>query len=127
MAPGKRPFHTSIPGFVTRDGQPLLSFGVMGGHMQAQGHVQMATRLFDYGQNPQAASDARRWRVEPDFGVAIEPDFDVQVAADLAARGHLLRVDASPRGFGGAQLILKTADGYVGGSDHRKEGMAAGF
>lgn len=127
VAPGKRPFHTIIPGFVTRDGQPLLSFGVMGGHMQAQGHVQMVTRLFDYGQNPQAASDAPRWRIEPDFSIAIEHDFDTRVATELVARGHKVIVDDNPRGFGGAQLILRTSAGYVGGSDHRKEGLAVGF
>lgn len=127
VGPGKRPFHTIIPGFVTRDGQALLSFGVMGGHMQAQGHVQMVTRLFDYGQNPQAASDAPRWRIEPDFSVAIESDFDPRVAAELSARGHHIKVDASARGFGGAQLILRGADGYIGASDHRKEGAAVGF
>ena len=59
VAPGKRPFHTIIPGFVTQNGRPVLSFGVMGGHMQHQGHVQMVSRIFDYGQNPQEASDAR--------------------------------------------------------------------
>ena len=127
VGPGKRPFHTIIPGFVTRAAQPLLSFGVMGGHMQAQGHVQMVTRLFDYGQNPQAASDAPRWRIEPDFSVAIESSFDTRVAAELESRGHVVRVDCSARGFGGAQLILRTPAGYVGGSDHRKEGLAAGF
>ena len=67
VGPGKRPFHTIIPGFVTQDGLPALSFGVMGGHMQHQGHVQMVTRIFDHGQNPQAASDAPRWHVRPDF------------------------------------------------------------
>ncbi len=127
VAPGKRPFHTIIPGFVTRDGQALLSFGVMGGHMQAQGHVQMVTRLFDYGQNPQAASDAPRWRIEPDFSVAIESNFEPAVAAELSARGHTIKIDRSPRGFGGAQLILRSGHGYVGGSDHRKEGLAVGF
>ena len=127
VAPGKRPFHTIIPGFVTEDSAPRLSFGVMGGHMQAQGQVQMVTRLFDHGQNPQAASDAPRWRVEPDFSVALESSFDPAVAAELAARGHTVHIDPSARGFGGAQLILATDDGYVGGSDHRKEGLVAGF
>ncbi|MBK8960212.1 MAG: gamma-glutamyltransferase family protein [Proteobacteria bacterium] len=127
VAPRKRPFHTIIPGFVTRGGEPLLSFGVMGGHMQAQGHVQMVTRLVDYAQNPQAASDAPRWRVEPDFSVALESSFDARVAAELSARGHVVRVDPVARGFGGAQLILRAAHGYVGGSDHRKEGQAIGY
>ena len=70
---GKRPFHTIIPGFVTRDSQPLLSFGVMGGYMQPQGHVQMVVRLFDYGQNPQAACDAPRWHIAEDGRISLEP------------------------------------------------------
>ena len=127
VAPGKRPFHTIIPGFVTRDGAPLLSFGVMGGHMQHQGHVQMVTRMFDHGQNPQAASDAPRWHVYPDCSVALEHGFDHEVVEALRARGHEIKTDAPESTFGGAQLILKTADGYVAGSDHRKEGHAAGF
>ena len=127
VAPGKRPFHTIIPGFVTQDGQPRMSFGVMGGPMQAQGHVQMMTRVFDYDQNPQAASDAPRWHVFPDFSVGLEPGFPEEVAKELADRGHTVRFDTNRRTFGGAQLILKSADGYIGGSDHRKEGMAAGF
>lgn len=127
VGPQKRPFHTIIPGFVTVAGQPRLSFGVMGGHMQAQGHVQMVTRLFDHGQNPQAASDAPRWRIEPDFSIALERSGDPAIGADLVARGHRITIDSSSRGFGGAQLILATPDGYVGASDHRKEGQAAGF
>ena len=67
VGPRKRPFHTIIPGFLTRDGQPVMSFGVMGGNMQPQGHMQMITRLVDYNQNPQACSDAPRWIVNPDF------------------------------------------------------------
>ncbi|MGR8922036.1 MAG: gamma-glutamyltransferase, partial [Gammaproteobacteria bacterium] len=127
VAPGKRPFHTIIPGFVTRDGEPLMSFGVMGGPLQAQGHVQMMTRVFDYGQNPQAASDAPRWLVNHDWSVSLEPGFPEQIARALEARGHVVRRPGHVRDFGGAQLILKTADGYVGGSDHRKEGQAVGF
>ena len=127
VAPGKRPFHTIIPGFVTEGGQPRMSFGVMGGPMQAQGHVQMMLRMFDHGQNPQAASDAPRWHVYPNFRVGLEPGFPEAVATELAQRGHSITFDTAGRTFGGAQLILKTHDGYVGGSDHRKEGMAAGF
>ncbi|MHC4778793.1 MAG: gamma-glutamyltransferase family protein, partial [Planctomycetota bacterium] len=72
---GKRPFHTIIPAFVTRGGSPVMSFGVMGGHMQAQGHVQMMVRIFGHGQNPQAASDAPRWQVLEDFRIAFEEGF----------------------------------------------------
>ena len=127
VGPNKRPYHTIIPGFVTRDGAPLLSFGVMGGHMQHQGHVQMVRRIFDHGQNPQAASDAPRWHVYPDFSVGLETGFDPRVAKRLADRGHRIRYEPLEPVFGGAQLILRTESGYVGGSDHRKEGLAAGF
>ena len=124
---GKRPFHTIIPGFVTRGDEPLLSFGVMGAHMQAQGQVQMVTRILDYRQNPQAASDAPRWHVAPGGELALESGIERQVMDRLAGRGHRLDTSAPPHLFGGAQLILKTAAGYAGGSDHRKDGMAAGF
>jgi len=127
VGPAKRPFHTIIPGFVTELGQPRLSFGVMGGHMQHQGHVQMVTRIFDHQQNPQAASDAPRWHVYEDFGVGLETGYDVDVLADLEARGHRVRHEKRPWLFGGAQLIYRSADGYIAGSDHRKEGHAAGF
>ena len=127
VGPGKRPFHTIIPGFVTSGGKPSLSFGVMGGHMQHQGHVQMVTRIYDHGQNPQAASDAPRWHVYPDFTVGLEEGFAPEVLAELEARGHRVRFDERESTFGGAQLIQKTPDGYVGGSDHRKEGLVAGY
>lgn len=127
VGPNKRPYHTIIPGFVTRNGQPLLSFGVMGGHMQHQGHVQMVRRLFDHGQNPQAASDAPRWHIYPDFSVGLETGFDTRVAQGLADRGHRISYEPLEQVFGGAQLILSTDCGYVGGSDHRKEGLVAGF
>ncbi|MGE0621211.1 MAG: gamma-glutamyltransferase family protein [Pseudomonadales bacterium] len=127
VGPGKRPFHTIIPGFVTEAGEPRLAFGVMGGHMQHQGHFQMVQRLFDHGENPQAASDAPRWHVFPDFSVGLEQGFPASVAEGLEARGHAVRYVAEEHVFGGAQLILRTDDGYVAGSDHRKEGQAVGF
>ena len=124
---GKRPFHTIIPGFVSEAGAPRLSFGVMGGHMQHQGHVQMVSRIFDFGQNPQTASDAPRWHVYPDFSVGLERGFPEAVASGLAQRGHAVKYDEREHIFGGAQLIYRTEDGYIGASDHRKEGLAAGF
>ena len=127
VGPNKRPFHTIIPGFLTLDAQPFASFGVMGGPMQPQGHVQMVTRLVDYGQNPQAASDAPRWLVNDDFSVSLEPGFDSDVANDLASRGHAISYATDDHQFGGAQLIVRTDDGYIAGSDHRKEGLAVGF
>ena len=126
VGPRKRPFHTIIPGFVMRDGKPLMSFGVMGGPMQAQGHVQMMTRIFDHDQNPQAASDAPRWQVTRELEVLVEPGIAPQVLDGLASRGHQLK-HADPELFGGAQLIYKLDDGYVAGSDHRKDGCAVGF
>ncbi len=127
VGPNKRPFHTIIPGFLTSEAQPFASFGVMGGPMQPQGHVQMVTRLVDYGQNPQAASDAPRWLVNDDFSVSLEPGFDRDVAQELASRGHSIAFASDDHQFGGAQLIVRTDDGYVAGSDHRKEGLAVGF
>lgn len=127
VAGGKRPFQTIIPAFVTQKGQPVLSFGVMGAHMQAQGHVQMMTRIFDYGQNPQAASDAPRWHVMPDSSLALENGFPVSVVEELSSRGHTILTDEPEHVFGGAQLLYKIGKHYVAGSDHRKDGQAVGF
>jgi gamma-glutamyltranspeptidase/glutathione hydrolase len=127
VGPRKRPYHTIIPGFVTAGGEPLMAFGVMGGHMQHQGHVQMVTRVVDHGQNPQAASDAPRWHLYPDYSVGLEDGIPAAVADGLRARGHEVRYEPHEHVFGGAQLIYRTPDGYVAGSDHRKEGQAAGF
>lgn len=124
---GKRPYHTIIPGFVTRAGKPLLSFGVMGGHMQPQGHVQMLVRLCDYEQNPQAAVDAPRWHVTEDFQLLLEEGISQRVREELADRGHRI-ADAPNRGvFGGGQLIYRLEDGYCAASDPRKDGMAVGY
>ncbi len=122
----KKPFHTIIPGFVMRDGQPLMAFGVMGAHMQAQGHVQMVTRIFDYGQNPQAASDAPRWQVLPDFGLALEDTFSMSVREELRKRGHQVFSEGGDF-FGGAQLIMRSGNYYIAGSDHRKDGQSVGY
>ena len=124
----KRPYHTIIPGFVTdQQNNPLAAFGVMGGHMQHQGHVQMVTRLFDHHENPQAASDAPRWHVTPDFEVVLESKESQQVVDELRARGHRARVGEDENLFGGAQLICRIDDGYIAASDHRKEGCALGL
>ena len=127
VGPSKRPFHTIIPGFVTRNGHPELAFGVMGGHMQHQGHVQMVSRIFDHGQNPQAASDAPRWYVTPKYELVLEDGFSQTTKKELASIGHSVREGSSTDLFGGAQLIARLGDGYCGASDHRKEGLAAGF
>jgi len=127
---GKRPFHTIIPGFVTQNDQPLMSFGVMGGHMQAQGHVQMMVRVFDYGQNPQAACDAPRWIVNHDFSIGLEPGFSSHLIEELKSRGHNIISNEYMSflgAFGGAQLILCLENGYCAASDPRKDGQALGF
>jgi gamma-glutamyltranspeptidase/glutathione hydrolase len=127
---GKRPSHTIIPAFAMHaDGTPQMAFGVMGGPMQSQGHLQMALRVLRDGQNPQAAADAPRWRVTGGRGVAIEPGFDPEVVRILASRGHVVQVEGGNGvfAFGGAQLILKRGDAYVAGSDPRKDGQAVAY
>jgi gamma-glutamyltranspeptidase/glutathione hydrolase len=125
----KRPFHTIIPAFLMQNGAPLMSFGVMGGPMQPQGHAQMVIRLRDYAQNPQAASDAPRWQVMGGLSVAVERGFKAEVLDELRARGHELREASSDSSmfFGGAQLIYRIEDGYVAASDYRRDGQAVGF
>ncbi len=128
VGPRKRPFHTIIPGFLTRGGQPVMSFGVMGGNVQPQGHIQMIIRLVDYNQNPQACSDAPRWVVNADFSVSLEDTVPGAIKEELARRGHRIVPSDRPMfGFGGAQLIHRLDDGYIGASDHRKDGGAIGF
>jgi gamma-glutamyltranspeptidase/glutathione hydrolase len=130
VGPGKRPFHTIIPGFaLDGSGDPLMAFGVMGGSMQAQGHVQMAVRILRYGQSPQTAADAPRWRVIAGRRVSVESSFPLALAEGLRAKGHDVVVEGSEGvfGFGGAQAIYRTPDGYVGGSDPRKDGQVVAF
>ena len=128
VAPRKRPFHTIIPGFVTQHGHPLMSFGVMGGSMQAQGHTQIMTRMVDHKQNPQAASDAPRWRVDAANRVGFEPGIPAETIEALRARGHeMQQADRWSTDFGRAQLIYKMDDGYCGASERRTDGQAVGF
>lgn len=127
VAGGKRPFHTLMPSFVTSEDRPLMSLGFMGGPMQPQGQLQLLLRVLDYGQNPQAAADAPRWQLLADGRLALEEGFDLAVADALAARGHQVLRGRPPRDFGGAQAVLRLADGYCAASDSRKDGQAAGF
>ncbi|GAB5444006.1 MAG: gamma-glutamyltransferase [Fuerstiella sp.] len=137
-APRKRPFHTIIPAFVTKDGRPFLSFGVMGGATQPQGHVQIICNIVDFGMNIQEAGDAPRivhqgssqptGETMTDGGtVALESGFGKKVRAALKARGHQLK--AAPGSFGGYQGIRydPERDIYFGASESRKDGMAAGY
>lgn len=127
VAGGKRPYHTIIPGFVTRGERPLLSFGVMGGHMQPQGHLQMMVRIFDHGFNPQAASDAPRWQVTEDNALYLEPGFPNDTFEGLKNRGHRILSGQPFWGYGGAQLLHRRDRGYAAASDHRKDGQAVGY
>lgn len=137
-APGKRPFHTIIPAFVTRSGERWLSFGVMGADMQPQGQVQILVNLIDFGMNLQEAGDARRLRHEgssdPTGGrmrdggtVLLESGFDAAVVAELERRGH--HITQARDGFGGYQAILwdGSRQAYFGASESRKDGQAAGY
>jgi gamma-glutamyltranspeptidase/glutathione hydrolase len=127
VAGGKRPYHTIIPGFVMKEGTPLISFGVMGAHMQAQGHVQMMVRIIAGRQNPQAAADAPRWYITEDSLLALEKAFSPSVRAELQRRGHFLAPETPTSVFGGAQLVYRLQDGYCAASDPRKDGQAVGF
>ena len=128
VGPGKRPYHTIIPGFVTRAGAPVMSFGVMGGYMQPQGHAQVMVRLADHRQNPQAALDAPRFQISTGVDVSLEPGFDPNVYETLASMGHDVSIaDARTVVHGGGQAIYKLDDGYFAASDLRRDGQAVGF
>jgi gamma-glutamyltranspeptidase/glutathione hydrolase len=125
VAPRKRPLNTIIPGFMTRDGAPFAAFGVMGGTMQPQGHTQVASRMLLSGQNPQAAIDAPRWRVEGEE-VWVEDALPEEAREGLMVRGHRLR-EGTLLEFGAAQIIQRVENGYVAGSEPRRDGCAIGF
>jgi len=132
VAPGKRPFHTIIPAFLTQDGQPVMSYGVMGANMQPQGHVQTLVRMLDYAQNPQAACDAPRWRYNEGLVINVEAGMDAHTVQGLQQRGHTMEViNDSYQDFGSGQFIWRMGDpkvqGYVAASDSRRDGLVAGF
>lgn len=127
VGPLKRPFHTVIPGFVMNpDGSPWMAFGLMGGPMQAQGHMQLVNRIVSHAQNPQAAVDAPRWRILSGRRIAVEATMAPSLIEGLRSRGHEISVDPSDTnfGFGGAQAIIRSEHAYVAGSDPRKDGQA---
>ncbi len=136
VAPGKRPFHTLIPGFITKPGAtsapdgtgdtPYMSFGLMGGGMQAQGHAQFLINHIVFGMDIQEAQDAVRFRHESGLRVIVESPLPESVIAQLKSMGHEVTV-ARPSQFGGSQAIIKLSRGYVAGSDPRKDGHAAGY
>ncbi len=131
VAGNKRPFHTIIPGMIYQDGKPQSAFGVMGGNMQAQGHLQMLLRLHFWGQNPQTALDAPRWMIGGEDNrkpeVNLEEGFAPSVTEELTNRGHRITIHPISASFGGGQFVWKLADGYLAASDPRKDGQAVGF
>jgi gamma-glutamyltranspeptidase/glutathione hydrolase len=137
-APGKRPFHTIIPAFLTRDGKPWIAFGVMGGATQPQGHVQIVLNLVDFGMNLQEAGDAPRIlhmgsseptgeRMSDGGTLTLESGFEYEVVRELALRGHRMGWDVG--NYGGYQAILRDSETgvYRGASESRKDGQAAGY
>jgi gamma-glutamyltranspeptidase/glutathione hydrolase len=132
IAGGKRPYHTIIPAFMTQKGESgteeaLMAFGVMGGFMQPQGHLQVASRFIDFAQNPQAALDGPRWQVTTGKRVQIEPGFPPAAYEELRRRGHELIPEPRTILFGSGQCILRLKDVYAAGSDPRHDGQAVGF
>jgi gamma-glutamyltranspeptidase len=136
VAGGKRPFHTIIPAFMTKqvNGKtfPQMSFGVMGGDMQPQGHLQTVVRMLSYQQQPQSACDAPRWKVNRDFTLDVESNLNLDTVAGLKALGHELKSIEDPyMDFGSGQFIWRQSDdlndGYIAASDSRRDGLAAGF
>jgi gamma-glutamyltranspeptidase / glutathione hydrolase len=127
VGPRKRPYQTIIPGFVTRDGKPLMSFGVMGGTMQPQGHTQVMVRIADYRQNPQAASDGPRFRWVQGMDVSVEGGFASSTLEELKRRGHHIVTIDDYNQFGCAQMIWKLDGGYMAASDPRRDGQAVGY
>lgn len=129
VAPGKRPFHTIIPAFLTRNGEPVMSFGVMGGNMQPQGHLQTLVRMLDHRQHPQAACDAPRWRFNQGLSINVEAAMPHRTLQGLIERGHQVGViNDSYQDFGAGQFIWRLGDaareGYVAASDPRRDGQA---
>jgi gamma-glutamyltranspeptidase/glutathione hydrolase len=129
LAPGKRPYHTIIPGMLLRNGALEGPFGVMGGHMQPQGHLQLVSHMIDRGLEPQAALDEPRWRLDTggrgEWSLALEEPLH-GLAPELARRGHRVLCDPHAESFGGGQAVLVRDDVLIGGTESRKDGVALG-
>ena len=129
LAPHKRPYHTIIPAMATKNGKLFMSFGVMGGFMQPQGHFQVVVNTVDFGMDPQQALDAPRFRYDEGYQVAVESGVTLAARQDLLKRGHDLTASSDGGGFGGGQIIMvhPESGALMGGSDPRKDGCAAGY
>ena len=128
-APGKRPYHTIIPGFITKNGQAWSSFGVMGGFMQPQGHLQVGLNLVEFDMDPQTALDAPRFNWVEEKEVALETAVSASLRADLEQRGHTLYPSNQPMHYGGGQVIVRNPETgvLIGGSEPRNDGTAVGW
>ena len=126
LQPGKRSYHTIIPGFLMKNGRPVGPFGVMGGYMQPQGHVQVISNLIDFSLNPQQALDAPRWQWMRDGSITVEEGFDNSIVEDLKKRGHDVKVDTDTASFGRGQIIIRLDNGVlVGGTEPRTDSNIA--
>jgi gamma-glutamyltranspeptidase / glutathione hydrolase len=127
LQPGKKTYHTIIPGFMTKDGQAVGPFGVMGGYMQPQGHVQVAMNMIDFGLNPQAALDAPRWQWTEGKKFEVEHNFPNHLVGQLVRKGHQISVAHDSGGFGRGQVIVRNPENGVlsGGTEHRTDGSIA--
>ena len=128
LAPSKKPYHTIIPGFLSKDGKAVGPFGVMGGFMQPQGHVQVVTNMIDFGMNPQEALDAPRWQWTKGKTLQVEHGLSNAIALSLAARGHDIQMLPDPTPFGRGEIIVKTSYGTLaGGTEPRTDGSIAAW
>ena len=128
LAPGKKPYHTIIPGFLLKDGEPVGPFGVMGAFMQPQGQVQVVNNLIDFGLNPQEALDAPRWQWTGGKTVEVEASFDKEIVEDLRRREHNIKVMEDFTSFGRGQMILRQPDGvYAAATEPRTDGVVAAW
>lgn len=126
LAPGKRSYHTIIPGFLMKDGRPVGPFGVMGGYMQPQGHVQVAMNYIDFGLNPQQSLDAPRWKWDKASDVRMELGFDADIMHDLQERGHQVSISMESADFGRGQMIVRNDNGVlIGGTESRTDSNIA--
>ena len=128
LQPGKRSYHTIIPGFLMKGNVPVGPFGVMGGYMQPQGHVQVVMNVIDFHMDPQQALDAPRWQWMRDGSVTVETRFDSNLARALSRRGHDIRVDLDTSSFGRGQMIMRLDGGVlIGGTESRTDSNIACF
>ena len=128
LKPGKRTYHTIIPGFLMKDDRPVGPFGVMGGYMQPQGHVQVVMNYVDFHLDPQQALDAPRWQWLRDGNIAVETRFNADLARELQRRGHQIHMEMNTSAFGRGQMIVRLENGVlVGGTESRTDSNIACF